>query len=234
MKSIRSLLQSATLNADDPAVADLRAFLDTTLDALAEPGINEQFRTDLLKVMTASLDLAFTLSGRTYNIDEVLRLVAFIEQRMSFILNHAITSRPRTLGFGLRHNHTGRILPNIFSSASEAARYISDLAHVSGTMPPFDVVPVELSSANIDQPKAAPAGGDLLPPRETQPPPTTPVGITPTPNFGPSSATDLPRVNSPIGDANAVPTTTSPPAPETEPATDPTSNQGQEGPKPQE
>ena len=97
---LRDLLSRVKLPSDEEAAQLFAAELKAALAALNQPEINGDFRNDILKIFTASLDLMKTVSKPVYQVDEILLNLSLISSRISFLLHHVSNSRPRTPGFG--------------------------------------------------------------------------------------------------------------------------------------
>lgn len=181
--TIRDLLSRAKVSPEESALKLIKAELDTLFSALSQPGVNEDFRSDLIKVVTSAIDAASTLASASYNIDEVLTDLGNLSQRISFILGHVAAARPRTMGFGLVHRDNGRVLPNIWLDESEATKYVNSMRDMGVLPPSVVIIPIELASRYIPRPKEPPvqaltAAPDPIPeflskPSTTDNPPAT-------------------------------------------------------------
>jgi len=175
--TLRDLLSRVKLPSDDDTYKSLAAELKVILDALGQPGINEEFRSDILRVITASLDLGKTVSSSVYQLDEVLASISVISTRISFLLHHLATSRPRTPGYGLVHQDSGRILPNLFLNESEANQYVESMRSMGLLPPSIAIIPVEIASRYVVRPRVA-----LPPPAAPVPPAPQPLQDDPLPS----------------------------------------------------
>lgn len=154
--NIRDLLSRATVSPEDATRKSFVESLDRIMITIAQPGVNESFRSDLLKIIASALDIVETLSSPTYHIDEVLTDVAGMNMRLSFILEHVAKSRPRTEGFGLVHRDNGRLLPNIWLQDAEAHQYVDSMRQMGALPPSVSIIPIELASRHIPRPRAIP------------------------------------------------------------------------------
>lgn len=197
MSSLRELLSRIKLPSDSETQQVICDELKTALEALAQPGINEDFRNDVMKTVAAMIDLAKTVSRPVYQTDEILVNLSLISTRIAFLLQHIASSRPRTVGFGLVHQNSGKVLPNIWLAESEAKMYVDSMRNMGALPPSVAIIPVEVTSRYVVRPTAA------IPPPPAQPP-TDP----------------LPRILTPV---NPTSPETKPPStaqPSTEPRTD--------------
>ena len=153
---IRDLLYRVKISPEENALKIIKSELDTLFSNLAQPGVNEDFRSDLLKIVTASIDLAQTMASASYNIDEVLSDLSSISRRLGFILTHVSEARPRTIGYGLVHRDNGRVLPNIWLEEGEARKYVTSMQEMGVLPPSVSIIPVELASRYIPRPRTPP------------------------------------------------------------------------------
>lgn len=150
--SLKDMLARANLPSTDETAASLREEFDLLVKALGAPGINEDFRSDVLKIVTAAVDLARTVSKPNYPIDDILNNLAFLSFKLSAMLQHAANGRPRTFGHGISNTERGQIFPNFFLRGSEAAQYLENMKTL-GTVPDtVQVIPIEITSTSVVRP----------------------------------------------------------------------------------
>lgn len=169
--SLRDLLYRVKATPDEQLLAMMKSELDNIFKALDMPGINQDFRSDLLKIISSALDLVKTMSSSTYNIDDVLMQLSGTTTRISYILAHISASRPRTQGFGLVHRDNGKILPSIWLEETEASKYISSMRDMGALAHSVDILPVEIVSRYIPRPRPLEPVQNLEPPIADDPMP---------------------------------------------------------------
>lgn len=150
--TLRTLLGRSRLTADDELKQSLQNEVTAVVEALARPGIHQDFRSDVLKVVSAALDLARTVSSPIYNIDEILKNTSTINNSLGFLAMHIAQARPRTAGYGLVHQDSGKIMPQMFLEQAEATRYTNNMRDMGALPPSIAIIPVEIVSAFVRRP----------------------------------------------------------------------------------
>lgn len=179
MASLRSLLARTDVHLDKDIVEQFTKEITEVLSSLNRPGLHNNFRDDVIKVISTAVDMGKTLSSPTFEVDEVLRNLSFLNARMAMILDYVSSSRPRTQGYGLVHAKTGRIAPTIYLDKSEADRYVENLRELGMLPPDIELRRIEVVSSSVQAP-ATPASAAATPPR---PPVPTPPDNGRTPVF---------------------------------------------------
>jgi len=146
MMTLRELLSRSKLTADEDTIATLKASASKVLEEIKLNHLPDTLREDILKIIAASLDLSHTIVRPNYNIDEALINLSVISTRISFVLKHISTSRPRLIGVGVINRTTGQLLPNIWLHEYEAEGYIQSLARAGLSAELFTIIPVETAT----------------------------------------------------------------------------------------
>lgn len=126
--------------------------IETIIDAYDQPDIDQRFRTDIISMVGATLDLAGALSQRSYNIDEVFHNIAHIQQNISLMLRYGLVARPRAAGYALFNTASGTILPGFYATKEEADLQIKALKAL-GLPVPITAIPAECVSSSIQRPE---------------------------------------------------------------------------------
>jgi hypothetical protein len=185
MASLREMLSKIQPNEDFGEIAER---IETIIDAYGQPDINQHFRRDVINMVGSVLDLAGSLSLKSYRIDEVFNDIAQIQQYMSLMLRHGLSARPRTQGFALLNTSTGKLVPGFYATDVEAQQYLNFLKTLNLQLP-LEIVPAECVTSTILQPVETP--------QVQLPPPIPPIPLKETAHSGGVKPTPAEEASSP-------------------------------------
>lgn len=217
--SLRAILTRINVDPNEELKNSMLQELATLFERFQSPEIHTEFRSDVLKIITASIDLARTLSAPAYQIDEVLTNIAFLNSRIAFILNHVSTSRPRVIGHGLINKDKGKMLPNLFLNQREGEAYIAALKDMHYSNDALGLIPIEVTSRFVTRPTMPPVTEAPALPAPDFTLPKSPVPAAPiTP---PAASTDAPAPATPPAVKEPPKPAPTPPASTATPSTPP-------------
>lgn len=194
MPTLREMLSRIQPEEDFGEIAER---IETIIDAYGDPNINKDFRRDVINMVGSVLDLAGSLSLKSYRIDEVFNDIAQIQQYMSLMLRHGLSARPRTQGFSLLNTGSGKLVPGFYATVDEAQQYLNFLKTLNLQLP-LEIVPAECVTSTILQP--------IEVPQQSLPPPVPPIVLREAPGSKPGG--NAPAVGPPPsqpGNATAEP-----------------------------
>ena len=168
MASLRSLLSRTNVEMDKSQLEAFSAEIGEVIRALDRPGLNANFRTDLIKIISTSIDLAKTLSNPSFTVDEVLQNLSFLSARVAMIQDFIANNRPRTVGWGLVHKITGQVAPMIYTDKAEGERYADQLRNMGMLPPDVELRRVEVVSSSVQAPTAPIIAATPPPPHPPQ------------------------------------------------------------------
>lgn len=145
---LRNILRKSSVNASEAELRTYVACLEKIIDNLNRPGVPDRFRDDIMKTAAAGIEMSLTLSAPFFHIDEVLENVTTNMHRVANLLDYAMHSRPRSMGYGVINGSLGKLLPRIFPTRRGAEEYLETFADLGHPIVGLEVIPVELASAH--------------------------------------------------------------------------------------
>ena len=180
MRNLRELLTNVNATPEISLDQELETMLKETLSALTAPNISSPYREDLRAILLSAITATRLLSNKNYNIDELLEALSLLQSRVSFILLHSARARPRTSGYGIMNEVSGKMLPLIKMHESEARDYLESLRALNADTSQLRIIPIELSSPQLPRPSG---------PQAPQPAPSPLPPPVPSPAVAPSAVT---------------------------------------------
>lgn len=171
MTSLREML--SRLKPGEELSSDTLARIETIIEAYNAPQLDPHFRSDILSAVGSVLDIAGTMSQRTYRIDELFTEIAKVQNYLSVLLQYGLVARPKVSGFALFNSLTGGFIPGFYTTQEEALKQKAHYQALGITFP-ISVLPAECVAGALSPPqelKSKEPPQELKPKELSSPPP---------------------------------------------------------------